>query len=95
VSGLRVFAWWCALSRAGGGGGASGPGVLFVTMGRWYFRYFPLLVCMTGLPEWGLMLASMLFALCLVAVWVVGFSFVWGSGSREAVQLVVIALACS
>jgi len=48
VSGLEVFAWRCALSRAGGGGGVSGPGVLCVTMGRWYFGYFSF----GGLRDW-------------------------------------------
>jgi len=82
VSGLRVFAWRCALSRAGGGGGASGPGVLFVTMGCWYFGCFSFV----GLrdqsagvgPHVGLHVGCVVLGGGLGG----GFSFVWGSGSR-------------
>jgi len=54
VSGFRVFAWRCTLSGAGGGRGASGPGVFVITMGCWYFGKF----LFVGLRDWSARMSS-------------------------------------
>ena len=54
MSGFRVFAWRCTLSGAGGGRGASGPGVFVITMGCWYFGKF----LFVGLRDWSARMSS-------------------------------------